>query len=153
MHYKHGSRYATLFLHVTVVLLQAVFFASEPARVTHQNKNLKTNHYHYDSCFAVQLPKAASATDTHQHAGLTPEGEAITPMADPSCGTEAAPYQAVLVFSDPIDWYRDLQLITDVIMSGQPSFQPRFVADIIKNSRELADSIALKISMTPKLAR
>ena len=40
-------------------------------------------------------------------------------MADPSCGTEAAPFQAVLVFTDPVDWYRDLQLITDVIMSGQ----------------------------------
>lgn len=53
------------------------------------------------------------------HAGLTPEGEAIPDMADPSCGTEEAPFQAVLVFSDPIDWYRDLQLITDVIMSGQ----------------------------------
>ena len=52
------------------------------------------------------------------HAGLTPEGEAIPDMADPSCGTEEAPFQAVLVFSDPIDWYRDLQLITDVIMSG-----------------------------------
>ena len=40
-------------------------------------------------------------------------------MSDPSCGTEAAPFQAVLVFSDPVDWYRDLQLITDVVMSGQ----------------------------------
>ena len=40
-------------------------------------------------------------------------------MSDPSCGTEEAPYEAVLVFTDPIDWYRDLQLITDVIMSGQ----------------------------------
>ncbi len=56
---------------------------------------------------------------TWLHAGLTPEGEAIPDMADPSCGTEEAPFQAVLVFSDPIDWYRDLQLITDVIMSGQ----------------------------------
>ncbi len=56
---------------------------------------------------------------TWPHAGLTPEGEAIPDMADPSCGTEDAPFQAVLVFSDPIDWYRDLQLITDVIMSGR----------------------------------
>ena len=66
------------------------------------------------------------------HAGLTPEGEAIPDMADPSCGTEDAPFQAVLVFSDPIDWYRDLQLITDVIMSGwhNMSFclsQPQFL--------------------------
>ena len=40
-------------------------------------------------------------------------------MSDPSCGTEEAPFQAVMVFSDPVDWYRDLQLITDVVMSGQ----------------------------------
>ena len=39
-------------------------------------------------------------------------------MPDELCGTEDAPYEAVLVFSDPIDWYRDLQLITDVVMSG-----------------------------------
>ena len=39
-------------------------------------------------------------------------------MPDPSCGTEEAPFQAVMVFSDPVDWYRDLQLITDVVMSG-----------------------------------
>lgn len=50
--------------------------------------------------------------------GLTPEGHPIPAMSDPSCGTEAAPFQAVLVFSDPVDWYRDLQLITDVVMSG-----------------------------------
>ena len=40
-------------------------------------------------------------------------------MSDPSCGTEEAPFQAVMVFSDPVDWYWDLQLITDVVMSGQ----------------------------------
>ena len=40
-------------------------------------------------------------------------------MPDPSCGTEQNPFQAVMVFSDPVDWYRDLQLITDVVMSGQ----------------------------------
>ena len=50
---------------------------------------------------------------------MTPEGNPIPEMPDPSCGTEEAPFQAVLVFSDPVDWYRDLQLITDVVMSGQ----------------------------------
>ena len=40
-------------------------------------------------------------------------------MADPSCGTKEAPFEAALVFTDPVDWYRDLQLLTDVIMSGQ----------------------------------
>lgn len=52
-------------------------------------------------------------------AGSTPEGDTIPAMADPSCGTEENPFQAVMVFSDPVDWYRDLQLITDVVMSGQ----------------------------------
>ena len=52
-------------------------------------------------------------------AALTPEGDRIPEMADPSCGTEQAPFEAVMVYSDPVDWYRDLQLITDVIMSGQ----------------------------------
>ena len=53
------------------------------------------------------------------HAGRTPEGESVPEMSDLSCGTEEAPFEAVLVFTDPIDWYRDLQLITDVIMSGE----------------------------------
>lgn len=48
----------------------------------------------------------------------TPEGEPVPEMSDLSCGFEEAPFEAVLVFTDPIDWYRDLQLITDVIMSG-----------------------------------
>ena len=52
-------------------------------------------------------------------AGLTPEGQEVPPMADPLCGTQEAPFEAVLVFTDPVDWYRDLQLLTDVIMSGQ----------------------------------
>jgi len=56
---------------------------------------------------------------TWLYAGRTPEGKVMPDMADPSCGTEDAPFKAVLVFSDPIDWYRDLQLITDVIMSGR----------------------------------
>lgn len=43
----------------------------------------------------------------------------MPPMADPSCGTEEAPFEAALVFTDPVDWYRDLQLLTDVIMSGR----------------------------------
>ena len=52
-------------------------------------------------------------------AGLTPEGQEVAPMADPRCGSQEAPFEAVLVFTDPVDWYRDLQLLTDVIMSGQ----------------------------------
>ena len=32
-------------------------------------------------------------------AGLTPEGNPIPEMQDPSCGNEEAPFQAVLVFS------------------------------------------------------
>ena len=51
--------------------------------------------------------------------GLDPEGHQAPPMADPSCGSEEAPFEAALVFTDPVDWYRDLQLLTDVIMSGR----------------------------------
>jgi len=35
-----------------------------------------------------------------------------------SCGTEQNPIAAVLVFSDPSNWYIDLQLIYDVLTSG-----------------------------------
>jgi HAD superfamily hydrolase (TIGR01456 family) len=37
-------------------------------------------------------------------------------MAD--CGTEDQPFKAVLVFTDPSNWYLDLQLICDVILGG-----------------------------------
>lgn len=33
-------------------------------------------------------------------------------------GSEKQPIQAILMFSDPENWYIDLQLITDVITSG-----------------------------------
>lgn len=55
-------------------------------------------------------------------AGLTPEGQQVPAITDPRCGTEEAPFEAVLVFTDPVDWYRDLQLLTDVIMSGIVKF-------------------------------
>ena len=34
-------------------------------------------------------------------------------------GTEANPVAAVLVLKDPKDWYRDVQLVLDLIMSGR----------------------------------
>lgn len=34
-------------------------------------------------------------------------------------GTEANPVAAVLVLKDPKDWYRDVQLVLDLIMSGK----------------------------------
>jgi hypothetical protein len=34
-------------------------------------------------------------------------------------GTEANPVVAVLVLKDPKDWYRDVQLVLDLIMSGR----------------------------------
>ncbi|GFH06044.1 uncharacterized protein HaLaN_00608 [Haematococcus lacustris] len=40
------------------------------------------------------------------------------PVRDLGLGTEAAPIEAVLVMSDPSNWYVDLQLITDVLASG-----------------------------------
>lgn len=33
-------------------------------------------------------------------------------------GTEANPVAAVLVLKDPTHWYRDVQLVLDLIMSG-----------------------------------
>lgn len=35
--------------------------------------------------------------------------------------TEDNPIAAVLVFKDPTDWYRDVQLVLDVVMSGDGS--------------------------------
>lgn len=37
------------------------------------------------------------------------------PAADPALGTESAPLAAVLVLSDPANWYTDAQLICDVV--------------------------------------
>lgn len=39
-------------------------------------------------------------------------------MRDLGLGTERRPIEAVLVMNDPDDWYRDLQLIVDVLLSG-----------------------------------
>ena len=33
-------------------------------------------------------------------------------------GSEQDPFKACLLFTDPSDWYRDLQLLTDVLTSG-----------------------------------
>lgn len=41
-----------------------------------------------------------------------------SPEFKTSLGSEQAPIKAVLVFSDPANWYLDLQLITDVVTSG-----------------------------------
>ena len=34
-------------------------------------------------------------------------------------GTPDKPVEAVLVFTDPDDWYLDLQLMTDLLVSGR----------------------------------
>jgi hypothetical protein len=42
------------------------------------------------------------------------------------CGTKENPIAAVLVFSDPSNWYLDLQLIYDVLTSGLPPLPTLF---------------------------
>ena len=90
--------------------------------------NMTHNPQHSTAQHTVAQHNTAShSINTPQHiprhvltAGLTPEGQQAPPMADSRCGTHEAPFEAVLVFTDPVDWYRDLQLLTDVIMSGGP---------------------------------
>lgn len=33
-------------------------------------------------------------------------------------GSQTRPFEAVMVYTDPHDWYKDLQLIHDVVTSG-----------------------------------
>ena len=42
------------------------------------------------------------------------------PIHDLGLGSEDKPFEAALLFNDPNDWYRDLQLFTDVALSGDP---------------------------------
>jgi hypothetical protein len=46
------------------------------------------------------------------------EPGAPCPVRDHGIGSPQRPIRAVLVFYDPDDWYRDLQLILDVVISG-----------------------------------
>ncbi|KAG1677369.1 hypothetical protein FOA52_010748 [Chlamydomonas sp. UWO 241] len=48
----------------------------------------------------------------------SPSSAGPCPVADLGLSSEAAPIEAVLVMNDPEDWYRDLQLLVDVLMSG-----------------------------------
>ncbi len=57
----------------------------------------------------------------HQHQQQGLEQQAC-PVRDLGYATDDAPIAAVLVMNDPDDWYRDLQLITDVILTrGVPT--------------------------------
>lgn len=47
-------------------------------------------------------------------------GRVVTPAAVESFGSEEAPIDAILVFSDSSNWYLDLQLMYDLILSGTP---------------------------------
>lgn len=40
------------------------------------------------------------------------------PVRDLGMASEDRPIAAVMVFTDPDDWYRDAQLISDVVLSG-----------------------------------
>ena len=43
------------------------------------------------------------------------EGEGSAPLAPGDPGTADNPFAAVMVLKDPTDWFRDLQLILDVV--------------------------------------
>eukprot|EP00803_Ostreobium_quekettii_P010448 evm.model.scf_1116.2 EVM.evm.TU.scf_1116.2 scf_1116:15222-17869(-) len=65
-----------------------------------------------------QLARALpSATPFSAIPGLEEGLDLCSPYQD-GVGREGNPIRAVLVFTDPADWARDLQLITDVVMSG-----------------------------------
>ena len=51
-------------------------------------------------------------------AGDDTVGARPCPVRHSSLSTEARPIEAVLVMTDPDDWYRDAQLICDVVLSG-----------------------------------
>lgn len=40
-------------------------------------------------------------------------------MHDLGLGSEEKPFEAAMLFNDPEDWYRDLQLFTDIALSGR----------------------------------
>ncbi len=48
------------------------------------------------------------------------EGERSAPLAPGDPGTADNPFAAVMVLKDPTDWFRDLQLILDVVTSSAP---------------------------------
>ncbi|GMH41606.1 hypothetical protein BSKO_09516 [Bryopsis sp. KO-2023] len=59
-----------------------------------------------------------TATPFSSYPSLDGEGGRICPVRGDGLGTQSNPFKAVLVFTDPSDWARDLQLIVDVVMSG-----------------------------------
>ncbi|MEW5297222.1 MAG: hypothetical protein WDW38_006046 [Sanguina aurantia] len=66
-------------------------------------------------------PPSSSTSSSPTH--LVPASTHATPcpVKDLGYGSEANPIRAVLVMADPDDWYRDTQLILDVVMtSGVP---------------------------------
>ena len=59
-----------------------------------------------------QLMGSCCAAEARQH----PEGAAA--VRERGIGTPDRPLEALLVFTDPDDWYLDLQLMTDLLVSG-----------------------------------
>ena len=45
----------------------------------------------------------------------------VCPIKNLGYGSSKRPIEAILVFKDPADWYLDLQIMTDVIMGGEPN--------------------------------
>ncbi|KAK9831207.1 hypothetical protein WJX74_007420 [Apatococcus lobatus] len=56
------------------------------------------------------LPLSQQEPDDHE--------EGPCPVHDLGLGSEEKPFKAALLFNDPGDWYRDLQLFTDIALSG-----------------------------------
>lgn len=52
----------------------------------------------------------------HKHQWMDSSSNLYSPK--PRYGTESEPIRAIAVFSDPADWYLDLQLVCDVLVGG-----------------------------------
>ena len=55
--------------------------------------------------------------ESHVH-GIADQEDGPCPVHDLGLGSEEKPFQAALLFNDPGDWYQDLQLFTDIAVSG-----------------------------------
>eukprot|EP00210_Caulerpa_lentillifera_P005945 g5680.t1 len=73
------------------------------------------------------MPTASPFTST---APLQPPDGVPCPIRDLQYGTQDAPFASVMVLTDPLDWARDIQLMTDVISShGVPGRQTEHHGD------------------------
>ncbi|KAL4440223.1 hypothetical protein ABPG75_003224 [Micractinium tetrahymenae] len=59
-----------------------------------------------------------AAVPFHEDQGLFPGGDLPVYTRELKYGSPQHPIKAIFVFTDPSDWYRDLQLMVDVLTSG-----------------------------------